>query len=91
MGTQDKTPMFLETPGPPHKMPPQPTVTQIRLNNITECLTISVNTAGILASSLKSPLLEAISNTTQSLLKNMQVNYNRVCHNHESQSTTTDC
>ncbi|KAJ7876213.1 hypothetical protein B0H13DRAFT_1893796 [Mycena leptocephala] len=57
---------------PPHKMPPQPTVTQIRLNNITTCLTISANTMGILASSLKNPFLEAISNTSQSLVKNMQ-------------------
>ncbi|KAJ7808157.1 hypothetical protein B0H13DRAFT_1928573 [Mycena leptocephala] len=54
-------------------MPPQPTVTQIRLDNITTCLTISANTAGILASSLKSPFLEAISNTSQSLLKNIQI------------------
>ncbi|KAJ7907812.1 hypothetical protein B0H13DRAFT_1879263 [Mycena leptocephala] len=53
-------------------MPPQPTVTQIRLDNIITCLTISANTTGILASSLKSPFLEAISNTSQSLLKNMQ-------------------
>ena len=61
---------------PPHKMPLQPTVTQIRLNNITACLTITANTLEILASSLKSPLLTAISNTTQSLLKNIQVNRN---------------
>ncbi|KAJ7917620.1 hypothetical protein B0H13DRAFT_1870085 [Mycena leptocephala] len=52
-------------------MPPQPTVTQIRLNNITTCLTITANTLEILVGSLKSPL-EAISNTTQSLLKNME-------------------
>ncbi|KAJ7899910.1 P-loop containing nucleoside triphosphate hydrolase protein [Mycena leptocephala] len=64
--------MSLETPDPPHKMPPQPTVTQIRLNNITECLTITANTLEILASSLKSPFLAAMSNTTQSLLKNIQ-------------------
>ncbi|KAJ7907806.1 hypothetical protein B0H13DRAFT_1879258 [Mycena leptocephala] len=60
------------TPRSSIKMPPQPTVTQIRLNNITTCLTISANTARILASSLKSPFLEAIRNTSQSLLKNMQ-------------------
>jgi hypothetical protein len=75
MGTQDKTPMSLETSDPPYKMPPQPTVTQIRLNNITECLTITSNTLEILAGSLKSPFLEAISNTTHSLLKNIQVHY----------------
>ncbi|KAJ7909247.1 hypothetical protein B0H13DRAFT_1877873 [Mycena leptocephala] len=53
-------------------MPPQPTLTQIRLNNITTCLTITVNTLEILVTSLESPFLEAISNTTQSLLKNME-------------------
>ncbi|KAJ7791923.1 hypothetical protein B0H13DRAFT_2517713 [Mycena leptocephala] len=51
---------------------PQPTVTQIRLNNITACLTITANTLETLASGLKSPFLAAISNTTQSLLKNIQ-------------------
>ncbi|KAJ7906629.1 hypothetical protein B0H13DRAFT_1880405 [Mycena leptocephala] len=50
-------------------MPPQPTVTQIRLNNIAACLTITANTLEILASSLKSPFLAGISNTTQSLSK----------------------
>ncbi|KAJ7831168.1 hypothetical protein B0H13DRAFT_1915583 [Mycena leptocephala] len=54
-------------------MPPQPTVTQIRLNNITACLTITANTLEILVGSLKSPFLEAISNTTQSLWKNMEM------------------
>ncbi|KAJ7900489.1 hypothetical protein B0H13DRAFT_2517813 [Mycena leptocephala] len=53
-------------------MPLQPTVTQIQLNNITTCLTITANTLEILASSLKRPFLEAMSNTTQSLLKNIQ-------------------
>ncbi|KAJ7899953.1 hypothetical protein B0H13DRAFT_2275378 [Mycena leptocephala] len=64
--------MSLKTPDPPHKMPPQPTITEIRLNNITECLTITANTLEILASSLNSPFLAAMSNTTQSLLKNIQ-------------------
>jgi hypothetical protein len=68
-------------------MPPRPTVTQIRLNNITTCLTISANTLEILASSLKIPFLAVISNTTQSLLKKMQVHYRGTCHNHKSQST----
>jgi hypothetical protein len=56
------------------KMPPQPSVTQIHLNNIVTCLTVTADTMHILASSLKTPFLEAISNTTQSLLKNVQVN-----------------
>ncbi|KAJ7842088.1 hypothetical protein B0H13DRAFT_1909980 [Mycena leptocephala] len=53
-------------------MPPQPSVTQIRLNNITTCLTRTADTVELLASSLNAPFLEAISNTTQSLLKNIQ-------------------
>ncbi|KAJ7896980.1 hypothetical protein B0H13DRAFT_1884747 [Mycena leptocephala] len=50
-----------------------PSHTQIRLNNIISCLTITANTLEILDGSLKSPFLEAISNTTQSLLKNMEM------------------
>jgi hypothetical protein len=38
-------------------------------------LAISANTLEILASSLKSPFLAAISNTTQSLSKEIQVHY----------------
>ncbi|KAJ7914790.1 P-loop containing nucleoside triphosphate hydrolase protein [Mycena leptocephala] len=53
-------------------MPPQPTVAAIRLNNITTCLNLTICTLETLADSLKSPLLTAIANTTQSLLKNMQ-------------------
>ena len=79
MCAQDKYPHVLHTSWST-KMPPQSTVNQIRLDNITTCLTISANTAGILASSLKIPFMEAISNTSQSLLKNMQVNCNWVCH-----------
>ncbi|KAJ7874608.1 hypothetical protein B0H13DRAFT_2551489 [Mycena leptocephala] len=51
---------------------PQPSVTQIRLNNITTCLTITSDTLHVLASSLKGPFLEAISNTTQSLLEHIK-------------------
>ncbi|KAJ7911590.1 hypothetical protein B0H13DRAFT_1875699 [Mycena leptocephala] len=55
-----------------HQDAPQLSVTQIRLNNITTCLTITANTLHVLSSSLKAPFLEAISNTTQSLLEHMQ-------------------
>jgi hypothetical protein len=55
-------------------MPTQPSTTQIRLNHITACLTLTADTVKLLASSLNTPFLEAISNTTQSLLKNIQVN-----------------
>ncbi|KAJ7896137.1 hypothetical protein B0H13DRAFT_2523447 [Mycena leptocephala] len=54
-------------------MPPQPTVATIRLNNITTCLNLTICTLEALASSLKSPLLTAMANTTHSLLKNMQI------------------
>ncbi|KAJ7924820.1 hypothetical protein B0H13DRAFT_1863683 [Mycena leptocephala] len=53
-------------------MAPQLTVTQIRLNNIATCLTVTADTLEILTSSLKAPFLEAISNTTKSLLNNIQ-------------------
>ncbi|KAJ6529258.1 hypothetical protein B0H19DRAFT_1083016 [Mycena capillaripes] len=57
-------------------MPSQPTITEIRLKNITKCLSVNAETLGMLASSAKAPFLEAISNTTQSLLKNIPVNFN---------------
>ncbi|KAJ7926766.1 hypothetical protein B0H13DRAFT_2560895 [Mycena leptocephala] len=50
-------------------MPSQSTVTEIRLNNIRTCLTTTAGTLKILADSNKSPILVAISNTTQSLIK----------------------
>ncbi|KAJ7933215.1 hypothetical protein B0H13DRAFT_1856247 [Mycena leptocephala] len=50
-------------------MSPQPTVTEVRLNNITTCLTRAVNTYEIVAGSFKTPFSDAICNTTQSLLK----------------------
>ncbi|KAJ7620761.1 hypothetical protein DFH06DRAFT_1143866 [Mycena polygramma] len=52
-------------------MPPQPSVTQIRLNNITKCLNATAGSLKVLASGLREPYLEAISYTTQSLLKNL--------------------
>jgi hypothetical protein len=56
------------------KMPPHPTVAQIRLNNISKCLAVTADTLEIIANSLKTPFLQAIVNTTQSLLENIQVN-----------------
>ncbi|KAJ6528192.1 hypothetical protein B0H19DRAFT_1243170, partial [Mycena capillaripes] len=53
-------------------MPPQPTAAQTRLRDISKCLTITSETLEMLASSVNVPCLEAISNTTQSLLKNIQ-------------------
>jgi hypothetical protein len=55
-------------------MPPLVTTTQARLKNVTTCLTITVDTLEKLAGDLKIPLLEPICNTTQSLLKYIEVN-----------------
>jgi hypothetical protein len=54
----------------------QPTITDTWLKNITKCLSISAETLEMLASSARTPFLEAISKTTQSLLKNIQVHLN---------------
>ncbi|KAJ7862465.1 hypothetical protein B0H14DRAFT_3444649 [Mycena olivaceomarginata] len=49
-----------------------PTAAQIRFNRIITCLTATANTFEILSKSLKGPFLDAISNTTQSLLRSVQ-------------------
>jgi hypothetical protein len=54
-------------------MPRQPTVAEIRLNSITTCLNTAINTYEILADSFKAPFSDAICNTTQSLIKCIQV------------------
>ncbi|KAJ7845093.1 hypothetical protein B0H13DRAFT_1908531 [Mycena leptocephala] len=54
-------------------MSPPPSPTHIRLNNIVTYLTLTANTVEILATTLATPFLEAISNTTQSLLKHVQI------------------
>ncbi|KAJ7718351.1 hypothetical protein B0H16DRAFT_1797603, partial [Mycena metata] len=53
-------------------MPRQQTVTEVRLDNISKCVTITVNTLDVLVATLKIPGLEAMVNTTQSLLKLVQ-------------------
>ncbi|KAJ7034511.1 P-loop containing nucleoside triphosphate hydrolase protein, partial [Mycena alexandri] len=53
-------------------MPRQPTVTKLRLNNISNCVAITANTFDVLVNMLKISGLEAISNTIQSLLKLLQ-------------------
>ncbi|KAJ6537865.1 hypothetical protein B0H19DRAFT_1078974 [Mycena capillaripes] len=50
-------------------MPHQPSATQIRLENITLCLSATTNTLAMLSDHLDAPFLVAISNTTQSLVK----------------------
>ncbi|KAJ7660156.1 hypothetical protein DFH06DRAFT_1297008 [Mycena polygramma] len=51
---------------------PQPSVTQIRLNDITKCLSATATSLEILASGLQEPYLEVISHATKSLLKNLE-------------------
>ncbi|KAJ7696656.1 hypothetical protein B0H16DRAFT_1841151, partial [Mycena metata] len=50
-------------------MPRQQTITKARLDNISKCVTIAVNTLDVLVNTLKILGLEAMVNTTQSLLK----------------------
>ncbi|KAJ7911140.1 hypothetical protein B0H13DRAFT_2483243 [Mycena leptocephala] len=53
-------------------MPSRPSVTEVRLRNVTTCMTIAAGTLEILADNFGTPFLEAICNTTQSLLKFIQ-------------------
>jgi hypothetical protein len=59
-------------------MPPHATLTQTRLNSVVTCLAVTANTLHILATNLKTPFLDAISNTTQSLLNLVEVNFHCV-------------
>ncbi|KAJ7713749.1 hypothetical protein B0H16DRAFT_1435811 [Mycena metata] len=53
-------------------MPRQQTIIEVRLENISKCVTITVNTLDVLVNTLKIPGMEAMVNTTQSLLKFIQ-------------------
>ncbi|KAJ7030954.1 hypothetical protein C8F04DRAFT_1236224, partial [Mycena alexandri] len=55
-------------------MPRQPTITEVRLNNISnlKCVAITATTLDVLVNNLKIVGLEAILNTTQSLLELVQ-------------------
>ncbi|KAJ7480724.1 hypothetical protein FB451DRAFT_1365150 [Mycena latifolia] len=57
---------------PTIRMPPQPTVAQIRLNNIITCLGAAVDTLEIVSDSLRAPFFGAISVTMRSLLEAVQ-------------------
>jgi hypothetical protein len=56
----------------PSDMPPS-TITQNRLDNVVMCLTMTTDTLQVIADSIKTPFLGAIINTTQAVLKNIQV------------------
>ncbi|KAJ7712645.1 P-loop containing nucleoside triphosphate hydrolase protein, partial [Mycena olivaceomarginata] len=53
-------------------MPSQPTAGQVRLNNITTCLMMTINALQLLATNFDTPFLQAILNTTRSLLDHIQ-------------------
>ncbi|KAJ6536817.1 hypothetical protein B0H19DRAFT_1079235 [Mycena capillaripes] len=53
-------------------MPSHTTIPELRLQNIAKYLTVTAKTMEILARGTKTPFLEAISSTTQSLLKNIE-------------------
>ncbi|KAJ6566720.1 hypothetical protein B0H19DRAFT_1257913 [Mycena capillaripes] len=55
------------------KMPLKQTAADIRVLDIATCMTVTVNTVEALAIALRAPFLEAIANTTRSLLKNIQI------------------
>jgi hypothetical protein len=55
---------------------PQPAVIQVRLNAVTTSLTITANTLEVLADTLDTPFLGAIVNTTQAVVKNIEVSPN---------------
>jgi hypothetical protein len=56
-------------------MPPKPTVTQTRLNDIVNCLAATADTLEIISHTLHTPFLGAISVTTRSLLTSVQVRF----------------
>ncbi|KAJ7452633.1 hypothetical protein FB451DRAFT_1523796 [Mycena latifolia] len=53
-------------------MPLQPTVTEIRLNNIVKCLSAGTATLEVISENLQTPFLGPISNTMRSLLTAVQ-------------------
>ncbi|KAJ6579123.1 hypothetical protein DFH09DRAFT_338484 [Mycena vulgaris] len=53
-------------------MPSQPIATETRFKNILKCFTIAVDTLEVLATTFKTPFLEAMSNTAKSLLTSVQ-------------------
>lgn len=56
-------------------MPREPTKIEVRLNNIATYITITANTLDVLVNTLNVSALEAISNTTQSLLELLKVQF----------------
>lgn len=59
---------------------PLPSATQTRLENMAICLSMTTNTLQIIADSMKTPFLDAIINTTNAVLKNIQVSFIEQTH-----------
>jgi hypothetical protein len=60
-------------------MPTQPTLAQIRLDNIKNCLNAALTTVEVVSHGLKTPFLEPIVTTTRSLLGVVQVVFSHEC------------
>jgi glutamate racemase len=56
-------------------MAPQPTLTEIRLNNIITCLTLAITTLDELQDVFGTPFLGVISSAAVSLITALEVNY----------------
>jgi hypothetical protein len=54
-------------------MPLQPSVTEIRLNNVLSCLKVAVGLLNMLNDSFSTPFLPAISRTTLALINEVEV------------------
>jgi hypothetical protein len=54
-------------------MPPKSSITQLRLENITTCLSAAVTTVELVSKGLRTPFLEPIVKTVSSLLATVQV------------------
>lgn len=57
------------------KMPRLPSVTEIRVSNITACLELAVVVLNELNNAFETPFVEAISNTTKSLIIALRVRH----------------
>jgi hypothetical protein len=59
-------------------MPLQPSVTQIRLNNIITSLNAAVTTLEVISKLLTTPFLQPILNTVKSLLTSAEVGFGKI-------------
>jgi TRAP-type C4-dicarboxylate transport system substrate-binding protein len=64
-------------------MPPS-TIIQTRLENVAKCLTMATDTLQIIADSINTPFLDAIINTTQTVLEKIQVGFVKKTDIHDS-------